>query len=112
MGEGAVARYIALLHPGPGRTSDIAAIGAHVARFRVQQAAGLLERAGRVADGSGGGSSFARKVGSGRCPARNAIAGGLGWRYGPVGLLDAEIPVAGDHFFRRIQHDRLGSGLN
>ena len=47
-------RYVALLHPVPGRVTDIAAIRAHVAWLRSLQAAGSLELAGPFADGSGG----------------------------------------------------------
>lgn len=47
-------RYVAFLHPVPGRTADIEAIRAHVAWLRSLQAAGALELAGPFADGSGG----------------------------------------------------------
>ena len=52
MGE--FTRYVALLHPVPGVTTDIAAIRAHVAWLRSQQVAGSLELAVPFADGSGG----------------------------------------------------------
>ena len=54
MAEDAFTRYVALLHPIPGMTTDIAAIRAHVAWLRSLQAAGSLELAGPFADGSGG----------------------------------------------------------
>ncbi len=54
MMDSACTRCVALLHPVPGVTTDIAAIRAHVARSRSLQAAGSLELAGPFADGSGG----------------------------------------------------------